>query len=122
MSEEGASHTFWFSGIISALQDWNFLLEESTNLARLALKPGAETAFETCVTLTHAHELFTQSSLWTQAIKTSTCINKICLVRAVYSGYSLLPGYYALVLLTFLVIKARACNSWETKPQLERVH
>lgn len=46
-------------------------------------------------------------------MKTSTYIDKTCLVRALYSGYSLLSGYDALVLLTALVSMAGACNSWK---------
>lgn len=102
-----------FSEVISALLYWNFLFEESTNFARLALKPVEETAFEICVTLIHADDIqHSKSSLQTQAIRTSTCTDKICLVRALYSGCSLLSGYTA-VLFTALVSMARVCNSWK---------
>lgn len=47
------------------------------------------------------------------AIKTSTCMDKIYSVRAVFSGYSLLSCYNALVLLIVLVSMARACNTWK---------
>lgn len=52
-----------------------------------------------------------ESHLQAQAIKPSTRMDKIWLVRASHSGHSLLSGLNAL--LTALVTMARVCNSWK---------